>query len=295
MSSKKESSLQVVAAMLGIIASVVALQDWYDKRTADAPQHSASALFRLQAPSGGPEQTAAPVTEAPSAPEASPPSAPSATTAPVASPAPATTGAPAPAVPVASQATAGAPAPAPAASALPAAPAPPASSVAAPAAAPPRPAAADPFMALVNAPAEARAGVAVAIRGEGGVRLTSGLEQRGVSVMRGFFRDGFAQSSYFNQLLAGNGSALHRSGALAAGGRVLVGELQASYESAEMGLMVCDLVFNYVVLNARGARTARGTINVSVSGDDNASALQEAIARLLSSDGGATLVRHAGG
>lgn len=68
--------------------------------------------------------------------------------------------------------------------------------------------------------------MAVAIRGEGGARLAAGLEQRGVRVTSGFFRDGFTQSSYFNQLMAGNGSALHRSSALAAGGRVLVGELQ---------------------------------------------------------------------
>jgi hypothetical protein len=299
MSSKKESSLQVVAALLGIIASVVALHDWYDKRTADAPQHSASAMFRLQAPGAGAEQAAGPVTEAPSARGGSRSAAPQGVAAPampVATPAPPTTAAPA--VPVASPSTT---APATAASALPGAPAQPASSVAAPAptapaaAAPPRPAAADPFLALVNAPAEARAGTAVSIRGEGGARLLSGLEQRGVGVMRGFFRDGFAQSSYFSQLLAGNGSALHRSGALAAGGRVLVGELQASYEPAELGLVVCNLVFSYVVLDARGARVARGTINVSVAGDDNAAAREAAIARLLDSDHGATLVRHAGG
>lgn len=282
MASKKESSLQVVAAVLGIIASVVALQDWYDRRMDDAPAHASAGVFRLHSPDQMSSTPAAePVSGAASAAEAAvsaPPPKASVAATPVASPAlaPATTpAAPAPAAPAATAGT-------PAAHAR-------NNAVAAPAAA-----AAHPFMALVNAPAGARAGVAAAVRGEGAARLLSGLEQHGVNLLRDFFRGGFVQSTYFNQLLAGDGSALRQSGALAAGGRVLVGELQPSYQSAEMGLVVCDLSFNYVVLDAHGSRIARRSMSVSVPGDDRASALHDAIAMLLA-DHGATLARDAGG
>lgn len=278
MSSKKESSLQAFAAVLGILASVVALQDWYGKRTVQTEHASVSAsvgIFRLHKPGGGEKGRAAgpvdPATEA----AATAFTAPSA----AASPDPASA-APSPSpAPV----SAAAPAPAARAPASPAAPSPPA----------PAEASADPFMALVNAPAGAHGGVAAAVRGEGGARLLSGLEQHGVRVVRDFFRAGFAQSAYFDQLLAGNGSALHRSGALT-GGRVLVGELQPSYQSAEMGLVMCELSFSYVVLDARGSRVAHRTVTVSVPGDDRASALNGAITLLLT-DYGDALAAAAGG
>jgi hypothetical protein len=282
MSSKKESSLQAFAAVLGILASVVALQDWYGKRTVQTEHASVSAsvgIFRLHKPGRGEKGRAAePVDPAAEA-------ATTAFTAPSAAPTNSASAAPGPSSPASAPAAASAAAATsrPAAAASPAAPSP----------SSPATASADPFMALVNAPADAHGGVAVAVRGEGVERLLDGLEQQGVRLVRDFFRGGFAQSAYFDQLLAGNGSALHRSGALT-GGRVLVGEVQASYRPAEMEVVVCDLSFHYVVLNASGSRVAERTINASGSGTDRATALDLAVATIVT-DYRDTLVRAAGG
>jgi|GEM_PF-4370836 len=276
MSSKKESAVQLIAGVLGIVASAVALQDWYGKRQADAPEHpSASASMvrlhkpgkRILKPIAEPEPRAADA-PAPSAPRGVPAGTVSSLVqggAPVAPPVPATATSPA----GAASPSAGAPPPAaPAASA------------------------GDGFLALVNASGDGRTGLAAAVRGEGAARLLSGLEQRGVTVLRDVFRGGFVQSAYFSQLLSGNGSELGRSRVVGAGGRVLVGEMQPSCQAA--GLVVCDLSFRYVVFDARGSRIARGTITATdVTGDDRASALDAAVAVLLEQHG-ATLAREAG-
>jgi hypothetical protein len=281
MSSKKESSLQAFAAILGILASVVALQDWYGKRAAGTEPSSASAsvaagVFHLRTAGGDKEPAAEPAIEVP-APEAS-----AASAAPPAA-APANPAAAVPSAPAAAPVSAASPAPA-AASARPAAPAPPVAAAAS----------ADPFMAMVNASGEARSGVAAAVRGDGGARLLSGLqEQHGVQLMRDFFRGGFSQSAYFDQLLRGEGDALRRLQALS-GGRVLVGEMRPSYEDAEMGLVVCKLTFVYAVFNARGSRVAHGSVGAERPGDDRPSALSAAIEELLTIHG-ATLARAAGG
>lgn len=277
MSSKKESVLQGFAALLGILASGVALQDWYGKRTAGAEPVSAAAsvgVYRLH-PSGtdAKEPAAAPDagTPAPAQPASAPPPAPA--------PPPTAT----PAAPAIVQRTPASPAPAAAVGAAPAATAPP------PSAAPPAAPAASTgaFAALASAAADARA--VAAVRGEGAARLLSGLEQRGMGAVRG----GFAQSAPFEQMLGGNGSALGRSGALSSG-RVLVGELQASYAEAEAGVAGCVLTLRYVVLDARGSRVARRMVAVEVTGNDRASALSEAVTELLRVHG-ATITGDAGG
>lgn len=284
MASRTEKTLHLAATVLGICASLIAVQQWLGTRSPGrVEQHAASAMLRLHGPDRGAAkpaasqqtQTAGAVQafapgDAPAAGPAAAPSIPSATAA----------------APPASRSAPVAP-PAPGNAAAPPTPA-------APPAAAPREAAADPFLALVNAEAGARAGLAAAVRGEGAARLLSGLEQRGVSLLRGFFRGGFSQSAYFSQLLAGDGSSLRRVGSLASGARVMVGELEPSFQPAEMGLVVCDLSFNYVVLDARGRRVAQRSISVSVPGDGRAAALNDAVAMLLN-DHGATLARDAGG
>ena len=276
MSSKKESTLQAFAALLGILASGVALQDWYGKRTAGAEPFSASAsmgVFRLHSSGTGAEEPAAPPAAEPVADTPAPEQAASAL------PPAATPSAP----PAVAQRVPGPAAPVTTGSAPPAATPPPSAPPAAPAAS------TGPFAALASASADARSGVAAAVRGEGASRLLSGLEQHGMGAVRG----GFAQSPHFDQMLGGDVSALRRSGALG-GGRVLVGELQASYDEAAMGVVGCVLTFSYVVLNARGSRVARRTVAVDVTGNDRASALSEAVTELLKVHG-ATIAGDAGG
>lgn len=141
---------------------------------------------------------------------------------------------------------------------------------------------------LLNpSPAEHRR-VAVAVRsrttGTGGRpadRLVSAIEAAGIPLSRGFFRPAFLNSGHFQQLMAGDGVLLARSGALGSGSLALIAELDHSFRPGDYRLTVCDLHLSYTVLDSDGATRAQRSVSVSVPAYDRTTALNDAVSALL--------------
>ena len=143
------------------------------------------------------------------------------------------------------------------------------------------------FLSNINPESIAPGEVAVYINADRTLAslLESGLEARGVSVSRGFFRRNFGNSGYFEDMLGGDGSLLARSRVLPDEARVFVGEAKVGYRRGEYELTVCDLSLTYAVLDEHGRAVAGRTFSAGGAAYDRTTALQDAVDDLFNQIG----------
>lgn len=113
------------------------------------------------------------------------------------------------------------------------------------------------------------------------------LISRGIPLSAGFFRAGFTDSKFFDEMLAGDGFVLSHAVSMPENTIVLIGELDHQFRRGLYNRTICELTFSYSMLDKNGVSIARRTIMAGAPARNRTSALQYAIDALVEQYGNA--------